>query len=64
MDAVCHGADLAAPGVVELDDSITKGATVAMMTLKGEVVGLGIAALPAVDLEGRPMGWSYAPSGS
>jgi H/ACA ribonucleoprotein complex subunit 4 len=50
VDAVCHGADLAAPGVVELDDSITKGATVAIMSLKGEVAGLGIAALPANEI--------------
>jgi H/ACA ribonucleoprotein complex subunit 4 len=50
VDAVCHGADLASPGVVELDESIVKGATVAMMTLKGEAVGLGIAALAAADM--------------
>ncbi len=50
VDAVCHGADLACPGVVELDESIAKGATVAMMTLKGEAIGLGIAAAAAVDL--------------
>lgn len=36
VDAVCHGADLAAVGVAQLDDSIQKETTVAIFTLKGE----------------------------
>ena len=41
VDAVCHGADLASGGVVNLDDNIKKGDTVAVMTLKGELVAAG-----------------------
>lgn len=38
VDAVCRGASLAAPGVLTIDDPIKKGETVAVMTLKGELV--------------------------
>jgi len=41
VDAICHGADLAIPGVVELDSGIRRNDAVAVMTLKGEVVGFG-----------------------
>ncbi|MEN4007208.1 MAG: RNA-guided pseudouridylation complex pseudouridine synthase subunit Cbf5 [Methanobacteriaceae archaeon] len=41
VDAVCHGADLAAGGIVSLEDKIKKGDVVAVMTLKGELVAAG-----------------------
>ncbi len=40
VDAVCHGASLAVPGVVEVDSDIMKGDVVAVLTLKGEGVAL------------------------
>ncbi len=43
VDAICHGADLAMPGIVKLDSRIEKGGPVAMYTLKGEAVALGRA---------------------
>lgn len=41
VDAVCHGADLAAGGIVSIENSIRTGDTVAVMTLKGELVAAG-----------------------
>lgn len=41
VDAICHGADLAIPGIVKLSGDIEAGDAVAMMTLKDELVGLG-----------------------
>jgi len=41
VDAICHGADLAAGGVIKVEESIKKGDTVAVMTLKGELVAVG-----------------------
>ena len=41
VDAICHGADLAAGGIVSLDDKIKENDTVAIMTLKGELVAAG-----------------------
>ena len=43
VDAICHGADLAIPGVVEIDTDIKKGDMVAIRTLKGEGVAIGSA---------------------
>jgi len=43
VDALCHGADLAAAGIARLEEGISKGETVAMFSLKGEAVALGIA---------------------
>ena len=42
VDAICHGADLAAAGVIRLDPGVSKGATVALFTQKGEGVALGV----------------------
>lgn len=43
VDAVCHGAHLAAPGVVSLETDIKPNDLVAIFTLKGEVVALAKA---------------------
>ncbi len=43
VDALCHGADLAAGGIVKLTSNIKKGDLVAIMTLKGELVSSGIS---------------------
>ena len=40
VDAICHGARLAVPGVVEVDSDIKKGDLAAVLTLKGEGVAL------------------------
>ncbi len=43
VDAICHGASLAAPGVLLLETGISKGSLVALLTLKGEAVALARA---------------------
>lgn len=48
VDPLCHGADLYAVGVVQLDDSIQKGDLVAVFTLKNELICIGNA-----DLDGE-----------
>lgn len=40
VDALCHGASLAVPGVAEVDSDIKKGDIVVVLTLKGEGVAL------------------------
>jgi len=47
VDAVCHGANLAAVGVAKVDASIRKDAMVAMFTAKGEAVAVGTASMDA-----------------
>lgn len=43
VDAICHGANLAAPGVLTLESTIKRGSLVAIMTKKGEIVAIGRA---------------------
>jgi len=50
VDALCHGASLAIPGVVEIDTDIKKGEMVAVLTLKGEGVALVNALLSTEDI--------------
>jgi H/ACA ribonucleoprotein complex subunit 4 len=40
VDAVCHGASLAIPGIVSVEDPLPKDSTTAIMTLKDEAVAL------------------------
>jgi len=40
VDAICHGASLAVPGVVEVDSDIKKDETAVVLTLKGEGVAI------------------------
>ncbi len=50
VDAICHGAPLALPGLLRLETDINKGDNVAFFTLKGEAVGIGRA-----DMNSREM---------
>ncbi len=43
VESVIHGAQLAAPGVAAVEEGFNRGDMVAMLTLKGELVGLGRA---------------------
>ena len=56
VDAVCHGADLAAPGIVSLDDNISKDDVVVIMTANGEGVGLGKALMTSKEMMARNKG--------
>ncbi len=50
VDAICHGADLAAVGVIRLDPGVSKGATVALFTQKGEGVALGVTLMDSESI--------------
>jgi len=50
VDALCHGANLALPGVVEVDSNIKKGDIVAILTLKGEGVALAKTLLSTEEI--------------
>ena len=40
VDAICHGADLSVKGIHKLDEDIRRNSLVAMMTARGELIGL------------------------
>jgi len=50
IDALCHGASLAAPGVLQVDTGISQDNLVALMTLKGEVVALARATMTSKQI--------------
>jgi H/ACA ribonucleoprotein complex subunit 4 len=56
VDAVCHGASLAVPGIASMDPGIAKGALVALVTAKGEGVALAYAALTPSQVESARKG--------
>ncbi|WP_457548524.1 RNA-guided pseudouridylation complex pseudouridine synthase subunit Cbf5 [Archaeoglobus sp.] len=50
VDAICHGADLTARGVCYIEKNVKKGRRVAIFTLKGELVALGVATMDAEEM--------------
>ncbi len=50
VDAICHGASLAVPGIVKVEDGIKPGDLVAIMTLKNELVALGRAQMTSKEM--------------
>jgi H/ACA ribonucleoprotein complex subunit 4 len=50
VDALCHGANLTAPGVCKVESGIEKGSILAIFTLKGEAVALGRALVPTQEI--------------
>ncbi len=50
VDSVCHGASLAIPGIVDVEDPFPKDSVVAIFTLKGEAVALGRSTLSSESI--------------
>jgi H/ACA ribonucleoprotein complex subunit 4 len=50
VDAICHGAPLAAPGLLSLESGIEAGERVVIYTLKGEAVAVAQAAMASEDM--------------
>ncbi len=50
VDSICHGAHLAAPGVLSVESGIEKGDLVAVFSLKGEAVSFGQAQMKSADI--------------
>jgi H/ACA ribonucleoprotein complex subunit 4 len=56
VEAICNGADLAIPGIVAFTGDIREGDLVAILTVKGEGVALGLSQLSAEMLLERDRG--------
>ena len=56
VDALCHGANLAIPGIVELDLDIAKNQEVAFITRKDEGIALGISHLTSQEILDKTQG--------
>lgn len=59
VDALCHGAQLAIPGVLQISPDLKKGELVAIYTQKGEVVALAEALLDNSDIIDATKGYAF-----
>lgn len=59
VDALCHGAPLAVPGVVAVPSDLRVGELVGVYTLKGEIVGLAEAAMTRSEIEESAKGVAF-----
>jgi len=62
VDALCHGAPLHPPGAAQIDEGIETGAEVALMTLKGEAIGVGRARLTSEKMATASRGVLVTPT--
>ena len=53
VESLCHGADLKVPGISKLNDKINKNETVAIMTLKDELVAMGTSQMSSDEMMGE-----------
>ncbi|HJT49546.1 MAG TPA: RNA-guided pseudouridylation complex pseudouridine synthase subunit Cbf5 [Nitrososphaeraceae archaeon] len=60
VDALCHGAQLAVPGIVALPKDLKRNELVGIYTLKGEVVGLAEALMTKEEIEDNIKGVAFS----
>ena len=59
VDALCHGAQLAIPGVLQVSSNLKKDDLVAIYTQKGEVVALAKSLLSEADIKENTKGYAF-----
>lgn len=59
VDALCHGAQLAIPGILEISPNLKKGDLVGVYTLKGEAVALAEALLDENEIKEGIKGYAF-----
>jgi H/ACA ribonucleoprotein complex subunit 4 len=59
VDALCHGAQLAIPGIIAIPHDLKRGELVGIYTLKEEIVGLAEAVLMSEDIETKASGLAF-----
>lgn len=59
VDALCHGAQLAIPGVLEASPDLKKDDLVAIYTQKGEVVALAKTIMSLEDIKEQTKGYAF-----
>lgn len=56
IDSICHGAPLNVPGVAKLESGIEEGEEVAIFSLKGEIVAIGITKMSSEQMKENKKG--------
>ena len=54
VDALCHGADLAVPGVASLSKNMKRGQLISIRTTRGEAIALARATVNADEIKDKP----------
>ncbi len=56
VESLCHGATLGIPGISMLQSGIETGDTICILTLKGELIGIGTAQLSSTEISTKEKG--------
>jgi H/ACA ribonucleoprotein complex subunit 4 len=59
VDALCHGAQLAVPGIISVPKDLRKNELVGVYTLKGEIIGLAQAEMTREEIEQNTKGVAF-----
>lgn len=59
VDALCHGAQLAIPGILAISPNLKKGDLVAIYTQKGEAVALAEALITESEIQENTKGYAF-----
>ncbi len=59
VDAMCHGAQLAIPGILKISPNLKKGDIVAVYTQKGEVVALAESSMSEEEIKDATKGYAF-----
>ncbi len=59
VDAMCHGAQLAIPGILQISPNLKKGDIVAVYTQKGEVVALAESTMSENEIKDATKGYAF-----
>ncbi|QLH04245.1 RNA-guided pseudouridylation complex pseudouridine synthase subunit Cbf5 [Nitrosopumilus oxyclinae] len=59
VDAMCHGAQLAIPGILQISQNLKKGDIVGVYTQKGEAVALAEATMSEEEIKDATKGYAF-----
>lgn len=59
VDALCHGAQLAIPGILQISPSLRKGDLVGIYTQKGEIVALAESLMSETEIKDATKGYAF-----
>jgi len=59
VDALCHGAQLAVPGILQISQNLKKDEIVGIYTQKGEIVALAQSIMSGEDIQDATKGYAF-----
>ena len=59
VDALCHGAQLAVPGILQVSRGLERGDLVGVYTQKGEAVALAVSLMSALEIDESAKGHAF-----